>query len=1582
MDSIAKNQITWDFISADSIVAGADFQYIQIGDVDILDKTDKWNTNFEKYLDRVFLNTYSFRYLKENTRGDRKILLPAIYLRLAVDSICRDEFKIVFSIYKDNELLQKIERTYIPTESSIANPDFPRLQVMNNPDVSYALLRTNPKLTGNVKIVVDSKDDIYLDTFKVSQTLSQKKYRHIKVSSTDYYGQNLMSKFKNVPVTDFYKVEDKCYSLFTPAQTYSGEYYDMYRMGAKTNDDKMYSENYSIFAPICLKTYTPDFFVVFKVDKDTVSDGNFVYDEESMDDISKLEYFIKHGTVVKSYDMREGSKLGDYIKTIVERSSSAPGDLYESYDTGNSNKYIGISLDRGVVTSIYESVYPEESLNNQVALNEYYTKGFERGHIVSRNIVNLEFMFDDPDAELFSLNTYFGLYIKVNSSGNAYSCIGTSSDGNIFDRELVTFGPESDIMKDLEKPVIYGLTTPDKFVRLNDNVYKSKEVSEYALKPYKNVLSSRVYTDTAGHVISLKLNKPFTTGDHIRIILPDSKRVYEILCSNTSSYHDEYFCSEPIMNIFYSDGESWNIHRVSLFMSDDIDSENIDINDSIKCGRAVSLTRDRIVNGFKKMFDNTVACFSLGESGIGIKINETGYFERICAPSGFDSTQAEYILETDDEDKSIEFFRGIYPEKVILNTDTELSSKQYFYPVNFEIVGSRMAYIMKFINIPDTVYYGEVPDIDVFNAKTLLFKQAGEDAGYTQYKDINISYIINDGAEFSEKTVPGVKTIPFYKNGNYMIFNVSNPKITNGNILIYSCCPINDGVCSIFNIKDFDFDVLDSDSVISFSENINGSETQIGNQGEYSNNSVFGNSIKISSEESIYDYIDKRRTITYNAEDPDDKLRNILKLYYNANHKSFDISVYSPYICKWKSVGTDSRGENLRLMYDYDGLDGKSYYVSGSDTYSNYLGYLYNTSKDRINVGKEKYIKNALSDVVSSSDPLYVKNALLETAVSIDDIVYDSTDYGSKYSVAYISGDNTLEFISAGIKFKIKSTNDNAINLNNYNGYSAIFISFPDINQFGTTDTEIIIDEVKREIMVCWYQGSVSLEYGADIPDAEPVSDFLTTGRSKSLYKMIMPTPFDFDDFTPGYAFNKDSNPIRIGKYSDIDGFGNKNEKFCDKNGLVVFSNTGTDETDFMKYSSLILYGKLYSQLENTVNPSEKEYYYSNQDKITLVEPYLFYDSSWGYTTSEVYDLKLGNHKSCTQRILFTDDKKYITNRIGTFADLNESLSNHSVYVKTVEGKKDYTNLKGIIEMSAVEPVLYIKNRMSSDRRELGYVHSTYAEPVMRDMLVFDYTSADTIEIGKNFGLCTDGSNITVKDVNKIPQLWINKYSTDPNYCGDATASVSNLRTSIDVIHNKSIFDSAWKKSLYRRYYIENIEDSSISYEKYENVDGYITGYEQKNFFNSRGTQLKRFDTATRTLGLQTFDIVSWKNSSISHTRNYIRIDISDSIIYKLLNDSNFIKAWDYLKLSSNNYKINYIKKTILPLININNKTKLILKRNNVMLDRFNFVQEFDETMTDVTNYKNTLKYENGKYYMYIYPEDNYTYSAKMIVDL
>ena len=46
---------------------------------------------------------------------------------------------------------------------------------------SYSLLKTNPKLTGNIKLVVDNKGDIFIETIDASPELTRNKYKRVKL---------------------------------------------------------------------------------------------------------------------------------------------------------------------------------------------------------------------------------------------------------------------------------------------------------------------------------------------------------------------------------------------------------------------------------------------------------------------------------------------------------------------------------------------------------------------------------------------------------------------------------------------------------------------------------------------------------------------------------------------------------------------------------------------------------------------------------------------------------------------------------------------------------------------------------------------------------------------------------------------------------------------------------------------------------------------------------------------------------------------------------------------------------------------------------------------------------------------------------------------------------------------------------------------------------------------------------------------------------------------------------------------------------------------------------------------------------
>ena len=78
---------------------------------------------------------------------------------------------------------------------------------------SFMVLRTNPKLTGNIKLVVTEDYKLYLDTFKVSSAsiLNERKYRHQSVAANGNYAHDVKTIFSDLPKGVLYNVHSDAY---------------------------------------------------------------------------------------------------------------------------------------------------------------------------------------------------------------------------------------------------------------------------------------------------------------------------------------------------------------------------------------------------------------------------------------------------------------------------------------------------------------------------------------------------------------------------------------------------------------------------------------------------------------------------------------------------------------------------------------------------------------------------------------------------------------------------------------------------------------------------------------------------------------------------------------------------------------------------------------------------------------------------------------------------------------------------------------------------------------------------------------------------------------------------------------------------------------------------------------------------------------------------------------------------------------------------------------------------------------------------------------------------------------------------
>src|SRR5574344_738073 len=448
----------------------------------------------------------------------------------------------------------------------------------------------------------------------------------------------------------------------------SDQYYDTYRAGVRTNADRLYPENFALLAPLRIRESLPDFFLVLRVDKSSM-------DEDSMTDTEIMKACLRDGTLVKSYDFREGSELGTFARGVLSEARKAPGDVYVAHEDRTENRFNGISLERGAVASLHESVFPSYDATNQVALNDFLTEGFERNRLVSKDVVNFEYMFDDAESKMLSINTYVGLYVRLNREAEGYSCIGKDADGyNMFDATLATFpkGTSLPLAKTGSgtplSEIIYGFEDSDGFHRLSTDVYSSAEIAKRAMRLGRCWLSSRLYRYDPGDAKSfapVRLNAPLSVGEHLRAVDFSAGDVFEVIASNCADY-----ASSPgglsDLSVNYCDGA--RIARVSMYVGTGSTAE----------GQAASIFR---AFGMMSGLGSVTACSVSGASVSLVCSGTDAAIERIC-PTADDSYGAD-----------VSFFGAYVPGRFVADAASP-SCNRLFVPHGAEFFGPRTAYAM------------------------------------------------------------------------------------------------------------------------------------------------------------------------------------------------------------------------------------------------------------------------------------------------------------------------------------------------------------------------------------------------------------------------------------------------------------------------------------------------------------------------------------------------------------------------------------------------------------------------------------------------------------------------------------------------------------------------------------------------------------------------------------------------------------------------------------------------------------------------------------------------------------------------
>ena len=291
---------------------------------------------------------------------------------------------------------------------------------------SFGLLSTNPKLSTNIKLMVDSNDDLYLESFSANEALSNNKFKGYKIDPNSKYSVDLFNfynkgQFPKKLAYDVFQANDSN----TVMSKYTEQFEMFYKAGARRVISEKYTEDMAIFAPIWLEKDVPDYFVIFKIEGPVNINSRNATTENLNEAAAKdpdnfIDNVIKKSTIIKTFDLRKTTNLGKYIRNHVNDEAFPISSVTLNVNKNEVSYYNGISYNKSGFTSVSERLYDTLVAKDSTVMEDEYfvTKGFERNNIVSANLINLEFLFNDDVTDNYKINRYFGLYVTDNEEGS------------------------------------------------------------------------------------------------------------------------------------------------------------------------------------------------------------------------------------------------------------------------------------------------------------------------------------------------------------------------------------------------------------------------------------------------------------------------------------------------------------------------------------------------------------------------------------------------------------------------------------------------------------------------------------------------------------------------------------------------------------------------------------------------------------------------------------------------------------------------------------------------------------------------------------------------------------------------------------------------------------------------------------------------------------------------------------------------------------------------------------------------------------------------------------------------------------
>lgn len=285
-------------------------------------------------------------------------------------------------------------------------------------DASFQLIRTNPKLTGNLKVTINENDDAWLNAIPANLELAKDDYVRFPIDYSLPFAEMIYRFFKNgeTPNEIIFSLSEQV-DLTKTSKDFKDQYdFSNYFSGIKYFPSPKYDERLSYFAPLYLKKEVPNYFVVLKI-KDPLnapvnsSKLNYENNQSRADFI--IDLFSK-ATLIKTFDLRPTTKIGKYVRDYLNSPNFPISPLTVSFEEDAFTTWNGIVIDASTLGSKGELLYDQYKQSTPLKFfEENITKGYERNGVIFPNILNLEFIFNDDTSENYELNRYIGFYVNA-----------------------------------------------------------------------------------------------------------------------------------------------------------------------------------------------------------------------------------------------------------------------------------------------------------------------------------------------------------------------------------------------------------------------------------------------------------------------------------------------------------------------------------------------------------------------------------------------------------------------------------------------------------------------------------------------------------------------------------------------------------------------------------------------------------------------------------------------------------------------------------------------------------------------------------------------------------------------------------------------------------------------------------------------------------------------------------------------------------------------------------------------------------------------------------------------------------------